>query len=134
MKHTIIKFQNSRNERRNFREKKQVLYQGSRNRMPLDFSTAIMEARREWLEYLQDSKGKYFQPKISCSAYQLNVTFSRNQISQNFLAFILRKLMEGMLHQMKEKPFLKKKRFLIPPSAPLSHCSLFIPPPTFPLW
>lgn len=40
---------------------------------PVDFSAAVIGARRSWLDYLQDSKGEYFQPKIPYSDYQLNV-------------------------------------------------------------
>ena len=46
------------------REKKQITYKGTLIRLSADFSTEILQARREWHNILNVTKGKNLQPII----------------------------------------------------------------------
>ena len=83
-RHSIIKMAKVNDKERILkapREKQSVTYKGTPIRQSADFSTEILQARREWQDIFKVLKGKNMQPRI---LYPARISFKIEGEIKNF--------------------------------------------------
>uniref|UniRef100_A0A8D1G6Y3 L1 transposable element RRM domain-containing protein n=1 Tax=Sus scrofa TaxID=9823 RepID=A0A8D1G6Y3_PIG len=63
------------------REKQSINYRGTPRRLSADFSTEILQARREWQDIFKVLKGKNLQPRV---LYPARISFNLEGEIKNF--------------------------------------------------
>lgn len=124
-KHTVMELQNTRNKEKiikALREKKQILYKGPRIRMVSDFSTVMLETRKQYgVNVFTILKKNYIQYGVLCIAdIQMQISmFLDVQVVKMFTSYVLflRKLLQDVVdqkkgvNQEKERLHVQEKRF-----------------------
>ena len=64
------------------REKQRVSYKGTQVRLSADFSTEMLQARKEWQDIFKVLKGENLQPRI---LYPARLSFRTEREINNFL-------------------------------------------------
>lgn len=105
-----MELQNTRNKEKiikALREKKQVLYKGPRIRMVSDFSTVMLETRKQYgVNVFTILKKNYIQYGVLCIAdIQMQISmFLDVQVVKMFTSYVLflRKLLQDVVDQKRE--------------------------------
>ena len=67
MRHIVIKLTKIKDKDKILkatREKRQIIYKGTPIRLSADFSTEMLQGRKEWHDIFEVMKGKKLQPRI----------------------------------------------------------------------